>query len=433
MASLASACRASVRMASSRASARGLSTSARCLAAQNFTMPALSPTMTEGNIASWRVKEGETFIAGDVLLEIETDKATMDVEAQEDGIVMKIMSQDGSKAVPVGTRIAVLAEAGDDVSALEIPADEQQQPNKAAGASASSEPAPSEAKSESSKPASGGSQQRKPTTQRNQSYEQKYPLMPSVEHLVKANGINEADVSKIKPTGPNGRLLKGDVLAYLGSINAETPATISSRFDHLTHLDLSNIKVAERKAAPAPKADVAAAAPVEELPLEVNVPVSLAKVVQVQKKIQDTLGVFLPLSTFISRAAEVANDELPRARHEPTASELFDAVLGLDKVKAAQGSRGVYLPQVSAIPAGATYKPKGAPTLPTKFDIIDELASRSVQAPPSGMVTIDTVPGLSSGGNVFTLTVPKAEEDRAYVFLQRCKFILEDEPGRLVL
>lgn len=462
MASLATACRASVRMASSRASARGrwrspppisrtstlesvladqkftlagLSTSARCLAAQNFTMPALSPTMTEGNIASWRVKEGETFIAGDVLLEIETDKATMDVEAQEDGIVMKIMSQDGSKAVPVGTRIAVLAEAGDDVSALEIPADEQQQqqPNKAAGASASSEPAPSEAKSESSKPASGGSQQRKPAAQGNQSYEQKYPLMPSVEHLVKANGINEADVSKIKPTGPNGRLLKGDVLAHLGSINAETPAAISSRFDHLAHLDLSNIKVAEKKAAPAPKADAAAAAPVEEPPLEVNVPVSLAKVVQVQKKIQDTLGVFLPLSTFISRAAEVANDELPRARHEPTASELFDAVLGLDKVKAAQGSRGVYLPQVSAVPAGATYKPKGAPTLPTKFDIIDELASLPAQAPPSGMVTIDTVPGLSSGGNVFTLTVPKAEEDRAYVFLQRCKFILEDEPGRLVL
>ncbi|OAQ96987.1 hypothetical protein LLEC1_02252 [Akanthomyces lecanii] len=372
MASLATACRASVRMARSRASAReflraGLSSSARCLAAQNFTMPALSPTMTEGNIASWRVKEGETFIAGDVLLEIETDKATMDVEAQEDGIMMKIMSQDGSKAVPVGTRIAV------------------------------------------------------------------YPLMPSVEHLVKANGINEAHVNKIKPTGPNGRLLKGDVLAYLGSINAETPAAVSSRFDHLAHLDLSNIKVAENKAAPAPKADAAAAAPVEEIPLEINVPVSLAKVVQVQKKIQDTLGVFLPLSTFISRAAEVANDELPRARHEPTASELFDAVLGLDKVRGAQGSRGVYLPQVSAIPAGATYKPKGAPALPTKFDIIDELASRPVQAPPSGMVTIDTVPGLSSGGNVFTLTVPKAEEDRAYVFLQRCKLILEDEPGRLVL
>ncbi len=408
----------------------GLSTSARCLAAQNFIMPALSPTMTEGNIASWHVKEGETFSAGDVLLEIETDKATMDVEAQEDGIMMKIMSQDGSKAVSVGTRIAVLAEAGDDISALEIPAD---QPSKTSGASASSETAPpSETKGETKSTSDSRGQQRKPA-QGTQSYEHKYPLMPSVEHLVKANGISEANVSNIKPTGPNGRLLKGDVLAYLGTINAEAPAAISSRFDHLAHLDLSNIKVAEKKPDPTLKADATPAAPVEELSLEINVPVSLAKVVQVQKKIQDTLGVFLPLSTFIGRATEVANDELPLARHELTASELFDAVLGLDKVKAAKGSRGVYMPQVSAIPSGATYKPKGTPALPSKLDIIDELAGHPLQPRASGMVTIDTVPGLSSGGNVFTLTVPKAEEDRAYAFLQRCKFILEDEPGRLVL
>ena len=52
----------------------------------NILMPALSPTMTEGNIASWKVKEGERFSAGDVLLEIETNKATMDVEAQDDGV-----------------------------------------------------------------------------------------------------------------------------------------------------------------------------------------------------------------------------------------------------------------------------------------------------------------------------------------------------------
>ncbi|KAJ2965171.1 hypothetical protein NQ176_g10749 [Zarea fungicola] len=228
-------------------------------------------------------------------------------------------------------------------------------------------------------------------------------------------------------------MASGDVLAYLGTINAETPSAVSSRFQHLAHLDLSNIKVAEKKAAPAAKAEPTPVAPVKELPLEINVPVSLAKVVQVQNKIKDTLGVFLPLSTFITRAAEVANNELPRANRELTANELFDSVLGLDKIKAAKGTQGVYLPQVSAIPPGATYKPKGTATLPVKYDLIDELASRPVKTAPSSMVTIDTVPGLSSGANVFTLTVPKAEEERAYVFLQRCKFILEDEPGRLVL
>jgi pyruvate/2-oxoglutarate dehydrogenase complex dihydrolipoamide acyltransferase (E2) component len=54
-------------------------------------MPALSPTMTEGNIASWKVKEGDEFVAGDVLLEVETDKAQMDVEAQDDGVMAKIL------------------------------------------------------------------------------------------------------------------------------------------------------------------------------------------------------------------------------------------------------------------------------------------------------------------------------------------------------
>lgn len=103
---------------------RAFNTTSRVAVAQNFTMPALSPTMTEGSIQSWRVKEGDKFSAGDVLLEIETDKASMDVEAQEDGVVFKILQGDGSKGVPVGKRIAVLAEADDDVSTLEMPADE---------------------------------------------------------------------------------------------------------------------------------------------------------------------------------------------------------------------------------------------------------------------------------------------------------------------
>jgi acetyl/propionyl-CoA carboxylase alpha subunit len=68
----------------------GFTSSQASLAAQSFNMPALSPTMTEGSIASWKIKEGDSFSAGDVLLEIETDKAQMDVEAQDDGILAKI-------------------------------------------------------------------------------------------------------------------------------------------------------------------------------------------------------------------------------------------------------------------------------------------------------------------------------------------------------
>jgi pyruvate/2-oxoglutarate dehydrogenase complex dihydrolipoamide acyltransferase (E2) component len=383
-------------------------------------MPALSPTMTEGNIASWKVKEGESFSAGDVLLEIETDKATMDVEAQDDGVMVKIMTADGSKAVQVGSRIAVIAEAGDDISSLEIPADEQPkaQPSQATKETAPTESKPAEKKS-APKPTGTGT------------YEHKYPLLPSVGHLVKEKGLSEDDVRKIKGTGPHGRLLKGDVLAYLGAINPDTPAANESNFNALTHLDLSNIKIAEKKApkeapkeaAPAPKAPV-----IENL--ELSIPVSLSKVIEVQNKIQDTLGVFLPISTFVGRAAEVANDALPALKRAPTTDELFDQVLGLDKVKAVKGSRGVYLPQISAIPPASLLAPK--PAARKQTDIIDILAAPSKKAAPKP-ATIRTVPGMSSGANLFTLVVPKAEEERAQIFLERCKVILEEEPGRLVL
>ncbi|KAK7418816.1 pyridoxine biosynthesis protein [Neonectria punicea] len=388
-------------------------------------MPALSPTMTEGNIASWKVKDGETFSAGDVLLEIETDKATMDVEAQDDGVMVKIMTQDGSKAVQVGSRIAVIAEAGDDVNAVEIPAEPTKEAPKEAAAAAP-ETSTSESKSTENKAAS------KPAG--NGTYEHNYPLLPSVGHLIKEKGLSKEDVSKIKGTGPNGRLLKGDVLASLGSINAKTPAAIEARFNTLSHLDLSNIKVAEKKA-PAPKETPKEAAPAPKAPvterLEVSIPVSLAKVVEVQNKIQETLGVLMPISTFVSRAAEVANDDLPRASRAPTANELFDQVLGLDKVKAAKGSRGVYLPQISAIPPASLFAAQSA--APKKTDIIDILAAPSKKKSASQPAAIRTVPGMSSGPNVFSLVVPKAEEERAQVFLERCKLILEEEPGRLVL
>lgn len=86
-------------------------------------MPAMSPTMTEGNLASWRVKEGDSVKAGDVLAEIETDKATMELESDYDGTVGRIMVEGGSENIPVNTPIAILLEEGEDESALdEMPA-----------------------------------------------------------------------------------------------------------------------------------------------------------------------------------------------------------------------------------------------------------------------------------------------------------------------
>ncbi|KAG0340613.1 hypothetical protein BG000_011572 [Podila horticola] len=160
-------------------------------ATTTLTMPALSPTMTEGTITAWKKKEGDAVSAGDVLLEIETDKAGMDVEA----------FPDGSK-VTVNEAIALLAEEGDDLSKIEIP--------KKAEAKA---PAP--AKEEKKETPAPKKEAHAPQTADTPSSKL---VSPAVAHLLLQHHIT--DVTKIPSTGPKGRVLKGDVLAFLGLIKA---------------------------------------------------------------------------------------------------------------------------------------------------------------------------------------------------------------------
>ncbi len=113
-------------------------------------MPALSPTMTEGNLAKWHVSEGDTVSAGDVIAEIETDKATMEVEAVDEGKVGKIMIAEGTEAVAVNAVIAYLLDEGEDASA--IPAGGNGA--SAAAQSAAAEPAPAPVSAEAAAPVS---------------------------------------------------------------------------------------------------------------------------------------------------------------------------------------------------------------------------------------------------------------------------------------
>lgn len=404
----------------------GLRTTAACLAAQNFTMPALSPTMTEGNIASWKVKEGDSFSAGDVLLEIETDKASMDVEAQDDGVMAKITQGDGAKGIKVGTRIGVVAEPGDDISSLEMPAEEKAPAPKEEASKSKPESAP-KSKSEAAPPSSSSIDSSAKSAPKPVE-KQTYPLLPSVAHLLHEHGLEQADVDKMTPSGPNNRLLKGDVLAFLGSISSSYPSELSGKIQKLTHLDLSNIKLAPVTAPPKAIEESAVEQPTLE-DLEVAVPISMASVTEVQQRIQKTLGVFMPLSTFIARATDVANDNLPQSKiHKPSAEELFNQVLGLDKVGSANGARGAFFPQITASPEAALeFKPNNR-TL-KDVDIIDVLSGntkpRRLASPPAS--------GLSNSVNIFSVKVPRVDEKRAQIFLNRVKTVLEGEPGRLVL
>ncbi len=90
--------------------------------ATQVLMPALSPTMTEGNLAKWLKAEGDTVEAGDVIAEIETDKATMEVEAVDEGVLGKILVAEGTQAVAVNTPIAVLLEDGESADAIDMDA-----------------------------------------------------------------------------------------------------------------------------------------------------------------------------------------------------------------------------------------------------------------------------------------------------------------------
>lgn len=390
-------------------------------AAQNFTMPALSPTMTEGNIASWRIKEGESFTAGDVLLEIETDKATMDVEAQDDGIMVKIIQGGETKGIKVGERIAVTAEEGDDINSLEIPA-ENSAPAKAEAPKPKEE---EQKKPEPSQPKADSSAQK---TQGGKAQKQKYPLYPAVQHLLKASGLPVEEADKIPASGPNGRLLKGDVLAYIGKIEKNYPSEITARLNKLSHLDLSNIQLAVAK--PPPQAEepaAAAAAPVVELPKETEValPISLTAVIATQQRVQEALGISLPLSTFVARATELANENLPASKNaKPTADDLFNSVLGLDTLP--RSSRGSFLPNITSLgPAPFAASSRSI----SKPDIIDILSSGSVK--PARKAVKSTL--ATAGPSVFSVSAQSGEEKRAMEFLERMKLVLEEEPGRLVL
>lgn len=259
---------------------------------------------------------------------------------------------------------------------------------------------------------------------------QTYPLYPSVQHLLDIHGLPKEEADKIPATGPNGRLLKGDVLAYVGQIEKSYPSELADRFSKLSHLDLSNIKPMVKKEAPK-KPAAAEVKVVEDLPVELAMPISLTAVMECQKRVKDSIGVFLPLSTFVARAAELANEDLPKSKTaKPSADELFNAVLGLDKVSA-KYSQGNFFPQITALPPTNVSAQRSAAQAPKKSDILDILAGKKPS--PAKRSTVSGATGVVGPLNVFSISVPKGDEKRGQVFLERVKAVLEVEPGRLVV
>ncbi len=172
-------------------------------------MPALSPTMEEGTLAKWLVKEGDTVSSGDLLAEIETDKATMEFEAVDEGTVGKILVPEGTEAVKVNTPIAVLlddGESADDIGAA-----------PAAAPAAVSAEAPAPAAEAAAQPVAAPA----PAAPAAASGERIF-ASPLARRIAKDKGL---DLSQIKGSGPKGRIVKADVEnAQPGAAPAAAPA-----------------------------------------------------------------------------------------------------------------------------------------------------------------------------------------------------------------
>ncbi|SLN54570.1 pyruvate dehydrogenase complex dihydrolipoamide acetyltransferase [Oceanibacterium hippocampi] len=178
-----------------------------------ITMPALSPTMTEGTLASWTVKEGATVTSGDVLAEIETDKATMEVEAVDEGRLARILVQAGTENVAVNTPIAVLLEEGEDESALEgyAPEGGPGQTGDGSGKAAEPEAAPEPAKPAEPETAPRAEAKLAPAPKQvaaGSGKDGRIFASPLARRLAGEAGI---ELAGIDGSGPHGRIVKADV------------------------------------------------------------------------------------------------------------------------------------------------------------------------------------------------------------------------------
>ncbi|TQV90689.1 hypothetical protein V2A60_006900 [Cordyceps javanica] len=184
----------------------------RCYASfpdhQVIKMPALSPTMQAGNLGAWQKKPGDTIGPGEVLVEIETDKAQMDFEFQEDGVIAKILKEAGEKDVAVGTPIAVLVEEGTDIAAFEKFTLEDAGGNAKPAApkeeSKSDAPAPAESSSPAPEPEQYASSGQKLQTALDRSAN----ASPAAVRLARENGVS---IDSLKGTGKNGQITEEDV------------------------------------------------------------------------------------------------------------------------------------------------------------------------------------------------------------------------------
>ena len=265
----------------------------------NIQMPALSPTMEEGTLAKWLVKEGDTVESGDVMAEIETDKATMEFEAVDEGIIGKILVPEGSTGVKVNEIIAILLDDGEDVSNIEV----QKPGNK--------QDIIETINTEENKPSI-----KLENSNKNLNKERVFAT-PLARRIAKSNNL---ELTNIKGTGPYGRIVKADVesknISYL-----EKPATLSMTSSttteiikdiykdrHFTEIALDGMRTVIANRLTEAK---------QTIPhFYLRRSVSLDKLLMIRAEMNDGLadkGIKISVNDFIIKASSLALQDIPQA------------------------------------------------------------------------------------------------------------------------
>ena len=289
-------------------------------------MPALSPTMEEGTLATWLVKEGDTVTSGDVIAEIETDKATMEVESIDDGVMAKILVDAGTDNVPVGQIIAILAEEGEDVADVEVPT--------AAAPAATLAPAP-EPEAAAPAPTPTAAPAASPAHVATTGGDGRVKASPLAKRIAANEGL---DIAAIVGTGPHGRIVKRDVEAALAGgtavaaapaaaptpVSASAPAAVVGDV-YPPHDDipfreerLSNMRKTIAKRLTESKTTV----PHFYLTIECEIDKLLAQRKELNEKLADS-GIKISVNDFIIRASALALKKVPAANVQFAGDKMY--------------------------------------------------------------------------------------------------------------
>ena len=267
-------------------------------------MPALSPTMEEGSLAKWLVKEGDTVKSGDLLAEIETDKATMEFEAVDEGTIASIVVPEGTDGVKVGTVIAVLAGEGEDVGAAKSVPKAEEKPTP--------KPEPEVAKkAEPAAPVTSAPAPAVPAPKAASSGDGRVKASPLARRLAEAKGV---DLATVKGSGPNGRIVKADLEgakpgAAIGQ--AAAPAPVAAAMPVETDIPHEVVKLSNMRKTIARRLTESK----QQVPhIYLTVDIQLDALLKLRAELNDSLaerGVKLSVNDLLIKALAAALIEVP--------------------------------------------------------------------------------------------------------------------------